>query len=282
MADKQAPRDLQAGTQDPPGEGSPLLGHHCAVRQCVAQGSSGNHPQLLPARREGGLAQVIGVEDLGSGMARLVAIPSPAPIPISRGWAMTQYLLASDVLLRARGVRWSRWSSSSITLLLPGDPALAFLGEGNINDKVAYEAMRKELGLDQPVPVQYGMWLSRAVQGDLGRSVRTQEPVLQALGARLPVTLQLAGMALLIALLIAIPSGSSPPPGPTPRPDTVGTVFAISGVAHAAVLAWDHADLPLRRHGCAGCRLRASSRPRRTSSPASVHDHALVRPGHGL
>ncbi len=49
-----------------------------------------------------------------------------------------------------------------ITLLLPGDPALAFLGEANINDKVAYQAMRQELGLDQPIYVQYGMWVGRA------------------------------------------------------------------------------------------------------------------------
>ena len=42
----------------------------------------------------------------------------------------------------------------AITMLLPGDPALAFLGEANMRDKVAYEAMRKELGLDRPLPVQ--------------------------------------------------------------------------------------------------------------------------------
>lgn len=119
----------------------------------------------------------------------------------------------------------------SITLLLPGDPALAFLGEGNINDKVAYEAMRQELGLDQPVPVQYAMWIGRAVQGDLGRSVRTHEQVLQALGARLPVTLQLAGMALVIALLIAVPVGILSATRPNSKLDTFGTVMAIGGVA---------------------------------------------------
>lgn len=118
-----------------------------------------------------------------------------------------------------------------ITLLLPGDPALAFLGEGNINDKVAYEAMRKELGLDQPVPVQYAKWLSRVAQGDLGRSVRTHEPVLEALGARLPVTLGLATMALGIALLIAIPIGIISATRPNSKIDSIGTVVAIGGVA---------------------------------------------------
>ncbi len=119
----------------------------------------------------------------------------------------------------------------SITLLLPGDPALAFLGEGNIRDKVAYEAMRKELGLDQPVLVQYGMWVGRALRGDLGRSVRTHEPVVQGLAARLPVTLELMSMALVIALLIAVPVGIVSAARPNSRIDTIGTAMAIGGVA---------------------------------------------------
>ena len=69
----------------------------------------------------------------------------------------------------------------TVTLLLPGDAALAMLGESNIYDKVAYEAMRAELGLDQPIPIQYAKWLGRALQGDLGRSIRTGEPVLEGL-----------------------------------------------------------------------------------------------------
>jgi peptide/nickel transport system permease protein len=75
------------------------------------------------------------------------------------------------------------------------------------------------------------MWVSRAVQGDLGRSVRTREPVLQALGARLPVTLQLAGTALLIALLIAVPVGIISATRPNTKLDTASTVAAIGGVA---------------------------------------------------
>src|SRR3990172_6795374 len=118
-----------------------------------------------------------------------------------------------------------------ITLLLPGDPALAFLGEGNINDKVAYQAMRTELGLDDPVYVQYGKWVGRAVHGDLGKSVRTHEPVLEALGARLPVTLELTLLALVIALVIAIPAGIISATRPSSKLDTLGTVVSIGGVA---------------------------------------------------
>jgi len=118
-----------------------------------------------------------------------------------------------------------------ITMLLPGDPALAFLGEANIHDKVAYEAMRKELGLDRPLPVQYVIWLGRALQGDLGRSVRTHEAVLDALLARLPVTIELAAVALLIALAIAIPVGIISATRPNTKVDSVATVMAVSGVA---------------------------------------------------
>lgn len=119
----------------------------------------------------------------------------------------------------------------SITMLMPGDPAMAFLGDAMGQDKVAYEAMRKELGLDQPVPVQYANWLGRALQGDLGRSIRTHETVVEGLGARLPVTLQLTLLALLIALLIAIPVGIISATRPNSLLDTLGTVLAIGGVA---------------------------------------------------
>jgi peptide/nickel transport system permease protein len=119
----------------------------------------------------------------------------------------------------------------TITILLPGDPVLASLGESAINDKVAYAAMRQELGLDQPVPVQYALWLTRALHGDLGHSVRTHEPVLGAIGARLPVTLQLMAMAVALALAIAIPVGILSATRPNSKLDTVATVVAIGGVA---------------------------------------------------
>lgn len=119
----------------------------------------------------------------------------------------------------------------SITMLLPGDPALAFLGEANMRDKVAYETMRKELGLDRPIPVQYAIWLGKAVRGDLGRSVRTHEAVTDALAARLPVTIELAVVALGIALVVAIPVGIISAVRPDSWLDTTATVMAVSGVA---------------------------------------------------
>jgi len=119
----------------------------------------------------------------------------------------------------------------SITMLLPGDPALAFLGEAQAMDRVAYQAMRRELGLDQPIPVQYALWLGRALHGDLGTSVRTHEPVLDALRSRFPITLQLAAVAMAVALLVALPVGIISAVRPNSWLDTIGTVFAISGQA---------------------------------------------------
>lgn len=119
----------------------------------------------------------------------------------------------------------------SITMLMPGDPAMAFLGDAMGQDKVAYEAMRKELGLDRPIPIQYVSWLGRALQGDLGRSVRTRETVVEGLQARLPVTIQLTAMALFFALIVAVPVGIISATRPNSFLDTVGTVFAIGVVA---------------------------------------------------
>lgn len=119
----------------------------------------------------------------------------------------------------------------SITMLMPGDPAMAFLGDAMGQDTVAYEAMRTELGLDRPIPAQYVSWLLRALQGDLGRSVRTRETVVEGLQARLPVTIQLTVMALFLAMLVAIPVGIISATRPNSWLDSVGTVFAIGVVA---------------------------------------------------
>jgi peptide/nickel transport system permease protein len=118
-----------------------------------------------------------------------------------------------------------------ITMLMPGDPAMAMLGDAMGQDKVAYAAMREELGLDQPIPVQYANWLGRALHGDLGRSIRTHETVIEGLGARLPVTLELTSLALVFALVIAIPVGIVSATRPNTFLDSLGTILAIGGVA---------------------------------------------------
>jgi peptide/nickel transport system permease protein len=119
----------------------------------------------------------------------------------------------------------------AITLLLPGDPALAYIGETNINNREMYLAVREELGLDQPIPVQYVKWLGRALQGDLGRSIRTREAAVEGLLARLPVTLELSLLAMAISLSIAVPIGILSAVRPNSRLDMAGTVVAMGGVA---------------------------------------------------
>src|SRR6266498_3067364 len=87
---------------------------------------------------------------------------------------------------------------------LPGDPATA-LGAEN-KDPAVMEAVRHHYGLDQPLPVQYVKWLGLAVQGDLGRDQR-ELPVAKTIVDRLPTTLELAGLSILVGILIGIPAG---------------------------------------------------------------------------
>src|ERR671910_2590007 len=78
----------------------------------------------------------------------------------------------------------------SLQQLLPGDPALIMAGEER--DPEVIEQIRKQYRLDQPVPVQYVYWIKGVLTGDLGESMRIKVPVLQLIGEKLPVTLQLA------------------------------------------------------------------------------------------
>ena len=88
--------------------------------------------------------------------------------------------------------------------LIPGDPAVAILGEGKPPEQ--YAALRQELGLDQPVLMRYLDWLGGALTGDLGNSIMPpQTPVTERLLAAIPVSLELAVMGLVIALVVAIP-----------------------------------------------------------------------------
>src|ERR687888_2360474 len=84
--------------------------------------------------------------------------------------------------------------------LLPGDPALVMAGEER--DPEVIEQIRKQYRLDQPLPVQYVYWVKGVLSGDLGESMRIKQPVLELIRDKLPVTIQLASMAIMIALLI--------------------------------------------------------------------------------
>jgi ABC-type dipeptide/oligopeptide/nickel transport system permease component len=89
--------------------------------------------------------------------------------------------------------------------LAPGDPVSLLLAETATPEQM--DAVREKWGLNEPIPVQYVVFLSRALQGDLGDSLFFQQPALEVLLERLPATLQLSAAALLFSLAVAIPVG---------------------------------------------------------------------------
>ena len=119
--------------------------------------------------------------------------------------------------------------SFSLLYILPGDPALAILGE--TGDTRRYQALRAELGLDQPLYMQYASWLGRTLRGDLGKSVRTGEQVSDILGRRAPVSLYFGVAGLLFGLLIGLPAAIISAVRPGSRLDMLGTFTALGGVA---------------------------------------------------
>jgi peptide/nickel transport system permease protein len=94
----------------------------------------------------------------------------------------------------------------SILHLVPGDPVAAMLGRQAVSGAQAAE-LRAQLGLDDPLPVQYARYLGAAIRGDLGTSIRSDQPVTVLIGGQLPSTLQLAAAALTIALVLGFAAG---------------------------------------------------------------------------
>lgn len=118
----------------------------------------------------------------------------------------------------------------SIIRLIPGDPAVTILGPEGASP-AAVAALRRDLGLDQPLPVQYVIWLQRVVRGDLGKSFMSKMEVSFLIGKFLPPTLHLASVALVIALIIAIPAGILAAIKPHSWIDNLVTSLALAGVA---------------------------------------------------
>ena len=89
--------------------------------------------------------------------------------------------------------------------LLPGDPAMVLAGEERDPSVIAH--LRETMHLDKPFPVRYLYWVGGVLHGDLGESLRLQQPVRALIADKLPVTLELACLAIVIALAIGIPAG---------------------------------------------------------------------------
>jgi peptide/nickel transport system permease protein len=117
----------------------------------------------------------------------------------------------------------------SLVLLIPGDPAYQLAGEDASPEEVA--KIREAMGLNDPVLVRYGRWIGGVLQGDLGTSLFSDQPVLDVILERLPVTLSLAVAAILIALAIAIPAGIVAGTRPGRLGDRVVTVGSSIGLA---------------------------------------------------
>lgn len=113
--------------------------------------------------------------------------------------------------------------------LAPGDPVMLLLGDNATPDEVA--RVRHEWGLDQPLLVQYWQFISRAVVGDFGRSLKFGEPVIKLVFERLPATIELASMSLLVAVLISIPIGTYSAIKHDTLFDHAGTGVALIGVS---------------------------------------------------
>jgi peptide/nickel transport system permease protein len=113
--------------------------------------------------------------------------------------------------------------------LLPGDPALALAGEEH--DPAAVQAIRVKYHLDQPVPVQYGIWIAKILRGDFGESMRSRIPVRELLVSKLPVTIELAVCSMAIALLIGIPAGVLAAARPGTPIAAAANVLALSGLS---------------------------------------------------
>ena len=113
--------------------------------------------------------------------------------------------------------------------LLPGDPALALAGEEH--DPAAVAAIRKKYHLDEPIPLQYGIWMGKVLRGDFGESMRNRIPVRELLASKLPVTVELATGSMAIALLLGIPAGVLAAARPGTPIAAAANVLALSGLS---------------------------------------------------
>ncbi len=113
--------------------------------------------------------------------------------------------------------------------LTPGDPVLIYAGEERDPETLA--EIRHSLGLDQPLPVQYVAWISHAVRGDFGRSIRTRQPVTEAIVERLPKTLELGLFALLLSVALSLTVGTVSALNRNSPLDLLATGFTLAGVS---------------------------------------------------
>lgn len=117
----------------------------------------------------------------------------------------------------------------SLVHLVPGDPVQVMLGDSASPADVA--EMRGRLGLDRPLPIQYAAFLAGVATGDLGTSLRTNQPVVTAILERMPATAELAAAAMVVAMLIAMPLGVLAAVRAGTSVDHAATTLALLGIS---------------------------------------------------
>jgi peptide/nickel transport system permease protein len=117
----------------------------------------------------------------------------------------------------------------SLIHLVPGDPVQSMLGESAAPADIT--ELRGRLGLDRPLIVQYGRFLAGLAKGDLGTSLRTNQPVAAAIGERLPATFELAIAAMALAMLFAVPLGIIAAVRAGTHVDHAATTLALIGIS---------------------------------------------------
>jgi peptide/nickel transport system permease protein len=111
----------------------------------------------------------------------------------------------------------------------PGDPVINMLGRSYSPE--AEEELRHHLGLDEPIPVQYALWFGRVMRGDLGKGLIFQQPVSELILERLPTTMALAGVSVILALGMALPLGILSAVKQNSLVDDLGRIIAIVSVS---------------------------------------------------
>lgn len=117
----------------------------------------------------------------------------------------------------------------SVQRLLPGDPALALAGEDRDPAVIAF--IREKYRLNDPLPIQYAAWMGNVLRGDLGESIRTRLPVTEVILQKLPVTVELAALSGLLAILLAVPAGTIAAVRRGTVVDYAATAVSLSGVS---------------------------------------------------
>ena len=118
----------------------------------------------------------------------------------------------------------------TIINLLPGDPALAVAGEA-FRDEALVAQIREDLGLNKPLVVRYFIWLGGVLQGDLGRSLKSRQPVVEIVRERLPVTLELTFLSMFFSTIIAVPLGIYAALHRNKAADVINSIVSMLGVA---------------------------------------------------